>query len=334
MTKYKTKKQNEFDPGLFLHQPHDKYARFVLQVRAVAIELIQYCVPSLVLAQLDLESLALSDDSFVDTKLRVHFSDICYTGKTVNDLPFRVTIVLEHKSEKPDYPVIVQLHRYISNIWSNDIRQGNPISLTLPVLIYHGSVPLTKETPANLFLGAPEEMLPYVPQFDYIMLDLSQISSESLENLKFLLLRNILLALKQSRNKQYVDKYWEKIVIFAPQVRNQSIVTELFQATVIYLSYSSTIFNQKLQEMEKVISATEQTELKPLLQKMYEQWLEKGIEKGMEKGMERGMEKGMEKMLISYMHTYPEAKDSFIAQMFDIPLDLVSKARNKVLRQP
>ena len=113
-------------------------------------------------------------------------------------------------------------------------------------------------------------MLPYVPQFDYIMLDLSQISSESLENLKFLLLRNILLALKQSRNKQYVDKYWEKIVIFAPQVRNQSIVTELFQATVIYLSYSSTIFNQKLQEMEKVISATEQTELKPLLQKMYE----------------------------------------------------------------
>jgi predicted transposase/invertase (TIGR01784 family) len=330
MARHKTKKRTTLDPGLFLHQPHDKYARFVLQVRAVAIELIQYCVPGAVLAQLDLDSLALSDDSFVDVQLRVHFSDICYTGKTVKSLPFRITIVLEHKSEKPDYPVLVQLHRYISNVWSNDIRQGQPISLTIPILIYHGSVPLTKDTPATLFMGAPEEMLPFVPQFDYIMLDLSQISSESLENLHFLLLRNILLALKQSRNNQYVDQYWQKIVIFAAEVRNESIVTELFQATVIYLNYSSSIFNQKLQEMEKVISAAEQTELKPFLQKMYEQWLEKG----MEKGIEKGMEKGMEKLLISYMHAYPEAKDSSIAQMFDIPLDIVVKAREKMPHQP
>jgi trans-aconitate methyltransferase len=119
-----------------------------------------------------------------------------------------------------------------------------------------------------------------------------------------------------------VDQYWQKIVIFAAEVRNESIVTELFQATVIYLNYSSSIFNQKLQEMEKVISAAEQTELKPFLQKMYEQWLEKG------------MEKGMEKLLISYMHAYPEAKDSSIAQMFDIPLDIVVKAREKMPHQP
>jgi flagellar biosynthesis/type III secretory pathway protein FliH len=82
--------------------------------------------------------------------------------------------------------------------------------------------------------------------------------------------------------------------------------------------------------MEKVISAAEQTELKPFLQKMYEQWLEKG----MEKGIEKGMEKGMEKLLISYMHAYPEAKDSSIAQMFDIPLDIVVKAREKMPHQP
>jgi hypothetical protein len=50
--------------------------------------------------------------------------------------------------------------------------------------------------------------------------------------------------------------------------------------------------------------------------------------------MEKGMEKGIEKLLISYMHAYPEAKDSSIAQMFDIPLDIVVKAREKMPHQP
>jgi hypothetical protein len=41
-------------------------------------------------------------------------------------------------------------------------------------------------------------------------------------------LRDILLALQQSRNAVYVEVFWEKIIIFAPQVRQKSLKFELF----------------------------------------------------------------------------------------------------------
>jgi hypothetical protein len=75
-----------------------------------------------------------------------------------------------------------------------------------------------------------------VPHFDYVLLDLSEIPTEVLENLEFLFLRNVLLALKQSRNAEYVEVSWEKIIIFAPKVRKKSLDFELFYTPKQYLS--------------------------------------------------------------------------------------------------
>ncbi|MEI6409859.1 MAG: Rpn family recombination-promoting nuclease/putative transposase [Bacteroidota bacterium] len=238
MAKRKTKKDKHqsIDPASFVHQPHDKYARFVLRIKEVALEMLQFCVPVRVLEKIDLDSLELSDNSFVDPHLRAHFSDICYEGKTRKDLPFRITFILEHKSVEPDYPIMAQLHKYVSNIWANDVRQGKSLSLTIPIVIYHGERPQAKESPELLFKGAPEDLLSFVPHFDYVLLDLSEIPTEVLENLEFLFLRNVLLALKQSRNAEYVEVSWEKIIIFAPKVRKKSLDFELFYTPKQYLS--------------------------------------------------------------------------------------------------
>jgi hypothetical protein len=230
MAKEKTNKSEwpVIDPVAFVHQPHDKYARFVLQIKEVALEMLQFCVPAHILENIDMESLEISETSFVDEDLKEYFSDICYEGKMQEDLPFRITFILEHKSAVPKYPIMAQLHKYVTNIWSNDIRQNNPLTLTIPIVIYHGERPLAKESPESLFKGAPKDILSYVPHFDYVLLDLSQIATERLEQLEFLFLRNILLALKQSRNAAYVDVFWEKIIIFAPGVRQKSLDYELF----------------------------------------------------------------------------------------------------------
>lgn len=323
MARRKTKKGKwpKLDPASFAHQPHDKYARFVLQIREVALEMLQFCVPERILEKINLDSLELSDSSFVDPHLRAHFSDICYEGKTQEDLPFRITFILEHKSVVPDYPIMAQLQKYVSNIWANDVRQGNPLSLTIPIVIYHGERPLAKESPELLFKGAPEDLLSFVPHFDYVLLDLSQIPTEMLENLEFLFLRNVLLALKQSRNAEYVEVSWEKIIIFAPKVRQKSLNFELFKATVIYLNTSSTIFNQKLKEMENALSTAEQTEIKPFLLQMYEEW------------MEKGEEKGMLTMLVAFMQNDPNRDNTAVANLFNVSIEMVMKARKMLSNQ-
>ena len=282
-----------------------------------------------------MESLEISETSFVDEDLKEYFSDICYEGKMQEDLPFRITFILEHKSAVPKYPIMAQLHKYVTNIWSNDIRQNNPLTLTIPIVIYHGERPLAKESPEILFKGAPKDLLGYVPHFDYILLDLAQIATETLEQLEFLFLRNILLALKQSRNAAYVDVFWEKIIIFAPGVRQKSLDYELFKATVIYLNSSSNVFSQKLKQMENALSAAEQQEIKPFLLEMYEEWMgkgevkgmEKGIQKGLEEGMQKGLEKGMLTMLVAFIQKDPNMNNAAIANLFNISTEMVEKAR-------
>ncbi|MBN8683977.1 MAG: Rpn family recombination-promoting nuclease/putative transposase [Chitinophagales bacterium] len=79
-----------------------------------------------------------SQDSFIDNKLSAHFSDVCYVGQTNAQKPLRIAIVFEHKSAKPDSPLAEQLLRYISNIWNADVRQQRDLSLTIPIVLYHG----------------------------------------------------------------------------------------------------------------------------------------------------------------------------------------------------
>jgi predicted transposase/invertase (TIGR01784 family) len=227
----------------------------------------------------------------------------------------QVTLIFEHKSEKPDTPIKAQLIRYISNIWHNNTRQGNALSLTVPVLIYHGTTPIIKETPRILFPDAPEELLEFIPAFNYILLDINALPDETIENLSYLLLRNILLALKHSRDESYIDVNWKKIIIFAPGSMSQSINLEIFQATAIYMSRTSDKFNEKMKDMDTALASSEELVVKPYLIQLYED------------GMEKGLEKGMEKLLIAFLKKHPGWTDQQIADSFDVSATWVKQVR-------
>jgi Putative transposase, YhgA-like len=303
------------DPLAFMHQPHDKYARFVLQNRAVALELIQFGLPPEVCALIDLDSLELSDDSFIDARLRAHFSDICYSGQTLDEKPLRISIIFEHKSDKSaNESPLEQLNRYICSTWSGDRKQNRPLSLTIPILVYHGKEPIEKETPALMFPGAPAAFLPFVPAFDYVLLDIYRLPDGLLENLQFLLLRNILLALKYGRDENYLRQYWNKIIVFAPELRAEKSHLELFQATVIYISRISNVFNENIENMDSVLSSAESYVVKPYVIRLYEQ----------------GIEKGIEKSVLAFLKKKPDCTDQQVAQTFDVSEDMVKKLRASI----
>ncbi len=329
MAKKKTHKtrREKLSARYFLDKPHDKYTRFVLQMREVALEMMEYCLPKEVFADIDLESIKLSNTSYIDDTLHTHFSDICYTGLTLGQKPFRISFIFEHKSTKPDQPVLAQLNRYISQIWSEDLNQDRNLSLTIPVLIYHGQVPIAKETRESLFKGAPLSLLPYIPSFDYILLDIARISDEHLEHLQFLLLRNVFLALKNHKNDDYIKKNGEKIIIFAAQIRTTRIGLNLFKATTLYMmSTNSATFHQKFQTMEGELTKSENAAVKPYLVQLFEE----GMEKGIEKGKIEGKIEGMEQLLKQFILNNPELGDQKIAMLFSLPIEFVMETRARL----
>lgn len=345
MSKRKTKPKF-IDPAAFLHQPHDKYARFVLQIKAVVQELIEYCVPHPIQENLDLNSLELSKDSFVDANLRNHFSDICYQAKRKDRSDCRISFLIEHKSELPDHPVYFQLLRYVTNVWSKEIKQGQSPGPIIPIVIYHGTPPFPKHKLTHLFPGLTDDMEPYIPTFEYILLDIAQIPDEQLEDLQFLLLRNIFLALKHSRNEEYVDHYWQKIVIFAPSVLKKSVFRSLVLATILYMDNSSKTFHKKLKHLDAAMTPTEGQYIQSYLYELSEssrqeglkRGFEKGVEEGFEKGVEEGFEKGVEEgqfmvlktQIKAYLQKFPNAQNEEIMDLFQTDLKMLETIRNSL----
>ena len=314
----KRKQKGEYWAELlaFKSKPHDKYAKFVLQTKAVALELLQFCLPEALLQEIELDALELSQDSYVDNHLGQHFSDVCYFSNTNTGAPLRVAFLFEHKSAKPETPLTEQLLRYISNIWNSDIRQGRNLTLTVPVVIYHGAEQLVPETPELLFPGASPLLLTYAPKIHYTFLDVQRISDEQLEMLEFIFLRNILLALKYSRNAGYVDQFWQKIVIFAPKAANSNIHRMLFQATITYLFFSSNTFKQKLNDMDASTNLQEYPEVKTYIEELYE----------------KGMEKGMEKVVAAYIRRNAQRSDAQIAEDLELEIQFVAKVRKIAMK--
>lgn len=309
------------------HHPHDQFFRGVMQHRKMASALIQFCAPAKVLEVIDSEQIQLTEDTFVDEHLKSHFADVCYSGITKGNKPFRVTIIFEHKSQKPSDSVLEQLNRYISNIWHRDIQQGRSLSLTLPILVYHGKTPLKKETPEMLFPGAPEVLLGFVPRFDYILLDLQRSPDEQLEQAGFILLQKFLLVLKNAKNQTFVDQNWKKIVIFAPGFHDERLALTILRIMMVYLGKINSPINKNIKNMSNLLSPEELAQAKPYILQILDEATEIGKAEGRAEGIEAGRAEGIALLIKQCIKNNPAFSDSEISKLLGVQVELVKKVR-------
>lgn len=322
MDKTKNKKSGipELNILSFVHQPHDKYVRFVLQIRDLAQAFLQFALDSQVSEMIEWDSLALMKDSFIDEKLRSHFTDISYAGLMKTGKPVRVITLIEHKSDAPAVgELLLQLGRYIFHIWQEHWTRQESFPLIVPIVLYHGTGLFVKDAAENLFPDLPPQFLKYIPTFEYDLVDLNTFSDETLDTLKTIYLSRFLLALKHSRNEQYIEIFWKKFIILAAERANNEEILNFSIATAMYMSATSQSFNKKIMNMENLLSAEEALKYKPYFLELYE----KGVEEGIEKGIQEGIEKG----IMNFIKNNPGWSDAQVAAAFEIEVVLVQKIR-------
>jgi hypothetical protein len=162
------------------------------------------------------------------------------------------------------------LNRYITNIWLEDYKQQREVSLSIPVLIYHGKLPIQQESPRTLFPSAPEYLLEYVPKFKYVLLDTARIPDDKIERLGKSVLRNVFLALKYSRDENFLRDYWRKILIFAVELQENPKYAFIIKSTLFYMYSVSKTIQQKINEPEQHFMPQEAgVVLPPFMQKSF-----------------------------------------------------------------
>ncbi len=325
-----------------VQNPHDRYFEQVFKILPLAKQLMQQFLPADVLASLQLDTLELASESFVNEALKEHLTDLVYTCDTVGEEPVRICLLFEHKSYSTGRVIYNQMERYLLGIREEDIRQERPnFTLTIPILFYHGESAWTLEPLRKHYGPVPAALQRYVPHFDFVVINLRSMPDEEIFAFRdTIALRNVLLMFKHARDNEFFRRNFQKVFIFADRNLSEELAFLLFDSTFFYFQVVTTIQKEEIMEMAQTLPPQYEQKVKTAYEQILEEGMKKGVKKGLKRGLKRGIEKGVEKgerqgmeMLIrNVMLSRPTLSDLEIAEMLRVDIKLVAQVRKALVK--
>ncbi len=189
------------------HQPHDALVKAALSRQENAIGALRAVLPPALLARLDLSTLRLAQDSFVDERLGKLFSDIVYEVELAGRPGLVCFLLYEHQSTLDALqPVwLLSCMTRVWETWLQDHPKATKIPAVIPVVLYHGSQPWTASTSLVDVLDLPDVALAaareHLPLFRFLLDDLSVTADADLRTREGAVLgRLTFLLLKHARS--------------------------------------------------------------------------------------------------------------------------------------
>ena len=274
-----------------IHHPHDAFFRAVMSRVDVARDFLRHYLPPDVAAQLDLDTLELAHDSFVDEALREHFSDLLFVAALRGGGTVRVALLFEHKSY-PEPAVALQLLRYVTRLWDAALESKATPLTVIPVVFYHGKRRWRVGLSLHDYLAPPAELAPFVPQFRYHLVDVARLRDEDFHG--EVALRLMLLVMKYI----FRDDLREQ---FSPIVQGIAQLMEsddqLFVLTVLrYLTAAAPQITR--QELQHAVQEGLRQKGVPTMGTIAQEWIQEGRQMGRQEGRQEGLRQGVQQGLM------------------------------------
>lgn len=306
--------------------PHDRYFREVFSDPAIVADLLRNYLPAPVLAALNLNTLALQQESFIDEDLRQHFTDLLYTVERQDGAPAHVYILFEHKSYA-DRLTSFQLLRYLVRIWERLLRQGEPLAPIIPLVFYHGVEAWNAPRRFGDLLAAPDALAAYTPHFAYELLDLSALPEDAIKG--EVLLRAILLAFRSVLRPNVGVRLFDMVRLLSELTPERSAL-QYIETLLRYLVAAPS--DLTVEQIRTVLATVEKEKQTMLISPAAQQWLEEGREEGRQEGREEGRAQGKRQMLVDLITYRFGAPDSALLAALDAcSLEQLSAASRIVL---
>ena len=159
--------------------PHDRLFKRVMSDEANVRQFIKEFLPIELSSQIDLKEMKLIPTEKIKGYNK-YYMDIAVECK-ISDTKGQLYFVFEHKSY-PDPGVLLQILNYMTVTWDEQKKKNKPLIPIIPVVIYHGSSSWNVTTHfQGQFDSLNESIKPYVPEFNYVLVDLTQIPNKEIE---------------------------------------------------------------------------------------------------------------------------------------------------------
>ncbi|WP_437854337.1 Rpn family recombination-promoting nuclease/putative transposase [Sorangium sp. So ce363] len=165
--------------------PHDALFKSTFGQPEHAAAALRQALPAALAARIDFASLALQPGSFIDDALAASHSDLLFTARLERASLF-VYVLFEHQSTT--HPLMAfRLLTYMVRIWQGYLERHPRATLLpaiLPVVLHHSEGGWSAAVSFQDLLEVPPEtrtlMAEYVPQFRFVLDDISQETDEAL----------------------------------------------------------------------------------------------------------------------------------------------------------
>jgi predicted transposase/invertase (TIGR01784 family) len=192
-----------------VNNPHDKVFKKAYSDLENARSLLYHRLPDKVLKLVDLNSLEISKDSFIEKELAEYYSDLLYKVSLRDGSQGFIYVLFEHKSYYDRF-VHLQLMEYMVKIWRLYIKQHEEkpdcLPIVIPLLICHARQAWPEDTVrlASLLSGPVDDLTGYIPDFGFELYDLHRFSDDEIKGT--IASRVILLLLKHIRDPDLRQK--------------------------------------------------------------------------------------------------------------------------------
>ena len=237
---------------------HDKFFKESFSRKETVKGLIEELFPVELRNNINLESLELTNNSFIDEALNEHFADLVYACQYKGKQQIQISFLFEHKSYQDTYPHF-QLIRYLVNAWEQNKKDKKSLTMTIPIIIYHGKKAWKYESLSQYFKGLDSELTRFLPDFDYLLIDISKFSDDNIFNFKNRFLALSMILLKNSRLKNYLTTITESFIELMRDIENQGDMNYIKSVFIYTISTYEGLTKQEIIAIfRQVSSKTEQ----------------------------------------------------------------------------
>ena len=193
-----------------INNPHDNLFRETWSNRELAIDFLNHYLPDGVLKRIDLRTLEICKDTFVEKDLKAYYSDLLYKVG-IDGRAGYVHVLFEHKSF-PDKLTPLQVLEYETRIWrlhlnQNPAGKARSLPVIIPIVLYHGKRKWHfGDRFSNLFAGTGPVLSDFVPDFKYVLLDLTQYADDEIRGA--VMSRVAMLLFKYVTDPEFWAEFW------------------------------------------------------------------------------------------------------------------------------
>ncbi|MCC6603506.1 MAG: Rpn family recombination-promoting nuclease/putative transposase [Anaerolineae bacterium] len=262
-----------------VQNPHDRFFRESFSRPDIVRNYLEEYLPANVRDLLKLDTLTQQDGSFIDEAMQEHQTDLLYQVQLHSGTTATLYFLFEHKSY-PDPLVGLQLLRYMVRFWERQVKEKEPLTPIIPLVIYHGEKAWHTPTEFLELMDVPEALRPFLPDFRYHLNDFSYLSDETIRG--EIWLRVSLSVLRSIFNPQLRHEL-EPLITLIFELHGQRTGLEYIRTILYYLSRATErVSREDLQTALLRQGAEGERAMMTIAQEFIQQGIEQGIEQGLQ----------------------------------------------------